>query len=36
MGRLNQSMRGFSDAIDDLELVDLPLNGGNFTWSGGL
>ena len=30
-GRLNQSMRRFSEVIDDHELVDLPLFGGNFT-----
>ena len=34
-GRLNRSMRRFSEVIDDLELVDLPLLGGNFTWSVG-
>ena len=28
-------MRRFSEVIDDLELVDLSLLGGNFTWSGG-
>ena len=35
-GRPNQSMRRFFEVIDDLELVDLPLLGGKFTWSGGL
>ena len=35
LDRLNRSMRRFSEVIDDLELVDLPLLGGNFTWSGG-
>ena len=29
-------MRRFAQVIDDLELVDLPLQGGSFTWSGGL
>ena len=29
-------MRQFSDFSDELELIDLPLLGGNFTWSGGL
>ena len=29
-------MRQFSYFIDELELIDLPLLGGNFTWSGGL
>ena len=29
-------MRRFSEIIDVLELVDLPLLGGKFTWSGGL
>ena len=36
MGRLNPSMRLFSKVIDDLDLVDLPLLGSSFTWSGGL
>ena len=31
MGRLNSSMRRFSEVINDLELVDLPMSGGNFT-----
>ena len=34
--RSNQSMREFSEFIDDLEVVDLPLKGGKFTWYGGL
>ena len=34
-GRLNQSMRRFSEVIDAHELIDLPLLGRNFTWSGG-
>lgn len=29
------SMRVFFSFIDDLELVDLPLQGGGYTWSGG-
>ena len=29
-------MRRFAQVMDDLELVDLPLQGGSFTWSGGL
>ena len=36
MGRLNSSMRRFSEVIDDLEMVDLPMSGGNFTWRGGM
>ena len=36
MGRLNSSMRRFSEVICDLELVDLPMSGGNFTWRGGM
>ncbi|XP_059597084.1 uncharacterized protein LOC132254750 [Vitis vinifera] len=35
-GRVSSSMRRFSEVIDDLELRDLPLQGGPFTWSGGL
>ncbi|RVW92613.1 hypothetical protein CK203_039393 [Vitis vinifera] len=35
-GRLSSSMRRFSKVIDDLDLRDLPLQGGPFTWSGGL
>ncbi|KAL6327163.1 hypothetical protein AAG906_015202 [Vitis piasezkii] len=30
------TMRRFAETVDDLELVDLPLQGGEFTWSGGL
>ncbi|RVW97672.1 Transposon TX1 uncharacterized 149 kDa protein [Vitis vinifera] len=29
-------MRRFAEIVDDLELVDLPLQGGEFTWNGGL
>ena len=29
-------MRRFSKVTDELELVDLPLSGSNFTWSRGL
>ena len=29
-------MRKFSEIIEDLELRDLPLQGGSFTWKGGL
>ena len=35
-GRLSNSMRRFSDILSDLELRDLPLQGGPYTWSGGL
>ena len=35
-GRVSSSMRRFSKMIDDLDLRDLPLQGGPFTWSGGL
>ncbi|WJZ96624.1 hypothetical protein VitviT2T_015290 [Vitis vinifera] len=35
-GRVSSSMRRFSEVIDDLDLRDLPLQGGPFTWSGGL
>ncbi|RVW44969.1 hypothetical protein CK203_077931 [Vitis vinifera] len=34
-GRLSPTMRRFSEVIKDLELRDLPLQGGLFTWSGG-
>ena len=33
-GRLTRGMRRFSNVIEDLELRDLPLQGGAFTWSG--
>ena len=34
-GRISSSMRRFSDVIADLELRDIPLQGGPFTWRGG-
>ncbi|XP_075087637.1 uncharacterized protein LOC142169644 [Nicotiana tabacum] len=33
--RLTRAMRNFSDAINDLPLVDPPLFGGSFTWNKG-
>ncbi|RVW66741.1 hypothetical protein CK203_063541 [Vitis vinifera] len=35
-GRVTPAMRRFAQVMDDLELIDLPLQGGSFTWSGGL
>ena len=35
-GRVNSAMRRFTEVIDDLGLRDLPLQGGPFTWSGGI
>ena len=35
-GRISNSMRRFADILNDLELRDLPLQGGPFTWRGGL
>ena len=35
-GRFSNSMRRFSDILNDLELRDLPLQGGPYTWRGGL
>ena len=35
-GRVSSSMRRFSEVIDDLDLRDLPFQGGPFTKSGGL
>ncbi|KAL6339446.1 hypothetical protein AAG906_032981 [Vitis piasezkii] len=35
-GRITSAMRRFAQIIDDLGLVDVPLQGGSFTWSGGL
>ena len=34
--RISSAMRRFAETVDDLELVDLPLQGGEFTWNGGL
>ncbi|KAJ9683017.1 hypothetical protein PVL29_018846 [Vitis rotundifolia] len=33
---LTSAMRRFAETVDELGLVDLPLQGGEFTWSGGL
>ena len=35
-GRITGSMRHFSQVIDDLELKDFLVLGGQFTWKGGL
>ncbi|RVW44757.1 hypothetical protein CK203_081811 [Vitis vinifera] len=35
-GRVTPAMRRFAQVLDDLELIDLPLQGGSFTLSGGL
>ncbi|RVW55551.1 LINE-1 retrotransposable element ORF2 protein [Vitis vinifera] len=35
-GKVTPAMRRFAQVMDDLELIDLPLQGGSFTWSGGL
>ena len=34
--RPSSAMRRFSEVIKELELWDLPLQGGSFTWRGGL
>ncbi|RVX13086.1 hypothetical protein CK203_018042 [Vitis vinifera] len=34
-GSLNSIMRRFAEVIEDLELKDLPMVGGPFTWTGG-
>ena len=34
--QINLSMRRFSEIIKDLELRDLPLQGGPYMWRGGL
>ena len=34
-GRLIGAMRRFTQIVDELELLDLPLQGGALTWSGG-
>ena len=35
-GGLFASMRRFTEVVEDLELRDYPLQGGPFTWRGGL
>ncbi|RVX14050.1 LINE-1 retrotransposable element ORF2 protein [Vitis vinifera] len=35
-GRISPAMRRFAEVVDDLGLVDLQLQGGAFTWTGGL
>ena len=34
-GRLTSAMRRFAQVVDVLKLIDLPLQGGVLTWSGG-
>ncbi|RVW96427.1 hypothetical protein CK203_029768 [Vitis vinifera] len=34
--RISSAIRRFAETVDDLELVDLPLQGGEFTWNGRL
>ena len=34
-GRISAAMRKFAQFIDELGLIDLPLQGGDYTWSGG-
>ncbi|XP_034681036.1 uncharacterized protein LOC117910970 [Vitis riparia] len=34
-GNLNGAMQRFAQVVDDLVLIDLPLQGGVFSWSGG-
>ncbi|RVX09749.1 hypothetical protein CK203_012456 [Vitis vinifera] len=34
--RISSAMRKFAETVDDLGLVDLPLQGGDFTWNEGL
>ncbi|RVW93801.1 hypothetical protein CK203_028184 [Vitis vinifera] len=34
-GRISGAMRRFAQVVDDLELLDLPLQGGVVSWSGG-
>ncbi|KAJ9695145.1 hypothetical protein PVL29_010576 [Vitis rotundifolia] len=36
IGRIISVMRRFAQILDELGLVDFPLQGGSFTWSGGL
>ena len=33
--RLTPAMELFSEFIEDLNLIDLPLEGGSYTWSSG-
>ena len=33
--RLTLDMENFSDFIEELSLIDLPLEGGSYTWSSG-
>ena len=35
-GRMSPTMRRFLEVVEELKLRDLPLQGGLFTWSGGL
>ena len=35
-GRMSPTMRRFSKVVEELELRDLSLQGGLFTWSGGI
>ena len=35
-GRITSAMRRFAQVVNELGLVDLQLQGGSFTWSGGL
>ncbi|RVW27486.1 Transposon TX1 uncharacterized 149 kDa protein [Vitis vinifera] len=35
-GRITSAIRRFAEVVDDLGLVDLHLQGGAFTWTGGL
>ena len=35
MSRLTPAMQNFSEFIEDLNLIDLPLEGGSYTWSSG-
>ena len=32
--RITSEMRRFAEMVDELRLVDFPLQGGEFTWSG--
>ena len=34
-GKLTSAMRGFAQIVDELELLDLPMQGGLLTWNGG-